>query len=268
MAASIISKNNIKIIGKQDAEHTIVFGHGFGTDQTSFAGVVPAFENDYRIVLFDNAGGGKSDIASFNPVRYSSLSGYVTDLIDICKHLELKDVYYVGHSVNGMVSLLASIKAPQFFSKLILLGASPRYLNDASQGYIGGFEQADLDGFYEAMNTNYYAWASGFSKVAMSNDDKPHLAEQFAETLSAVRPDIALGVSKAIFQSDHRADLPKSGAPTLIVQTSDDVAVPVQVGDYMHRHIPNSSLLRVNIKGHFPQISAPGEVVGAIQSFI
>ncbi len=266
--ATLINKNNIKIIGNEMSTQTIMFGHGFGTDQTSFSEVVKPFENDYRIILYDNAGGGKSDIQSFNPLRYNTLNGYVTDLINICKSLELKDVFYVGHSVNGMVSLLTSIKAPQFFSKLILFGASPRYLNDSAENYIGGFEQTDLDGLYDAMNTNYYAWVSGFSRVAMNQDDKPQLAEQFAGTLSAIRPDIALAVAKAIFQSDHRADIPKCTTPTLIVQTTEDIAVPEQVGEYIHKKIPNSSLVKVKTKGHFPQISAPAEVVSAIQSFI
>ena len=268
MAASIITKNNITVTGNTTAAQTIMFGHGFGTDQTSFANVVKPFEQQYRIVLFDNAGGGKSDIESFNPMRYNTLNGYVTDLLDICRHLELKDIVYVGHSVNGMVSLLASNKAPQFFSKLLLLGASPRYLNDPANNYTGGFNQSDLDGLYEAMNTNYYAWVSGFSKLAMSNEDQPQLAEQFAGTLAAIRPDIALAVAKAIFQTDHRADLAKSTTPTLVMQTSDDIAVPESVGIYMQANIPGSSLLKVKAKGHFPQISAPAEVVEAIQSFI
>ena len=265
---SVINKNNVKIVGNQSAPQTLMFGHGFGTDQTSFAEVIKPFEQDYRIVLYDNAGGGKSDEDSFNPIRYSSLNGYVTDLLEICKEFNLNNLIYIGHSVNGMVSLLASNKAPQFFSKLMLIGASPRYLNDSSVAYIGGFEQADLNALYEAMNSNYYAWVSGFSRMAMNNDDKPQLADQFANTLSAIRPDIALAVSRAIFQSDHRGDLSKSNIPTMIVQTSHDIAVPEQVGEYMNKHIPNSRLLKINAKGHFPQISAPDEIAQVIQSFI
>ena len=264
---NIKTKNNVHIFGNENAGQTIVFGHGFGTDQTSFAEVVKGFENDYRIVLYDNVGGGKSDINAFSAARYSTLNGYVTDLLDILQEYQLEDIIYVGHSVNGMVSLLSSIKSPKHFSKVVLLGASPRYLNDLPD-YVGGFDQPSLDALYQTMDNNYYAWVSGFSKLVMDNHDRPELAAQFAGTLSAVRPDIALSVAKAIFQTDHRVDLPKVNVPTFILQTTHDVAVPESVGDYLNKAIAGSKLAKVQAKGHFPQISSPQEVIDAVRSFV
>jgi sigma-B regulation protein RsbQ len=265
---TILERNNIHIHGNENAAQTIVFGHGFGTDQTSFYPVMKAFENDYKIVLFDNVGGGKSDIKAFSQQRYSTLQGYVADLIDIFKELNLQNVIYVGQSVNGMVGLLTSIKHPGFFSKIITLGASPRYLNDKGNNYHGGFEQDDLDQLYQTMTSNYVAWASGFSSMVMANADRPHLAQNFAKSLSAIRPDMALQVAKAIFQSDYRSELNKVTVPVLIVQTTKDVAVPENVGSFMNEQIPGSKITKVNIEGHFPHISAPQEVVDAIKSFI
>ena len=265
---SVIQKNNVHVYGKQDATQTIIFGHGFGTDQVAFAPLVKAFETDYKIVLFDNVGGGKADITAFSTLRYSTLQGYVTDLTDIIKALDLQHIIYVGHSVNGMIGLLTSIQHPGYFDKLVLLGSSPRYLNEPETGYTGGFDMAALQGLYDAMNTNYFAWASGFSALVMNNPDRPYLAESFAETLRNIRPDIALSVSKAIFEMDYRSELGKSVIPSLIIQTTDDIAVPEVVGDYMVTHIPLSHLTKVNTKGHLPHISAPDEVITAIRSFI
>jgi len=254
-------------MGNEHAGQTIVFGHGFGTDQTSFTEVVKGFTDDYRVMLYDNVGGGNADINAFSPARYSTLNGYVTDLLDILQEYQLENIIYVGHSVNGMVSLLSSIKSPKHFSKLVLLGASPRYLNDLPD-YTGGFDQQSLDALYQTMDANYYAWVSGFSKLVMDNHDRPELAAQFAETLAAVRPDIALSVAKVIFQTDHRADLPKVNIPTYILQTTHDVAVPECVGDYLNASIAGSRLTKVKAKGHFPQISSPQEVIDAVRSFI
>jgi sigma-B regulation protein RsbQ len=265
---NVIEKNNVHVCGKQDAAQTIIFGHGFGTDQIAFAPLVKAFEADYKIVLFDNVGGGKADINAFSTLRYSTLQGYVTDVTDIIKALDLQHIIYVGHSVNGMIGLLTSVQHPDYFDKLVLLGSSPRYLNEPQTGYVGGFDMAALESLYDAMSTNYYAWASGFSALAMNNPDRPHLAESFADTLKNIRPDIALSVAKAIFEMDHRNDLGKSVIPSLIIQTADDIAVPEVVGDYMAAHIPFSELTKVNTKGHLPHISAPDEVISAIRSFI
>ncbi len=260
MSSSIIERNHVNVLG--EGSQTIIFAHGFGSDQTAWRHQVAAFSPNFRIVLFDHVGAGKSDFSAYSPRRYSSIYSYAEDLLDLCNELKLTKSIVVGHSVSGMVSLLAALVEPDCFSKLIFIGASPRYLNDV--GYYGGFEQSDLDALYEAMATNYYAWASGFAPLVMGNPDKPELATEYANTLSAIRPDIAQAVSKVIFQSDHRAELPRLKVPTIILQSSDDIAVPLQVGEYMNDKIPNSQLIPIPAKGHLPHISAPDVVTNTL----
>ena len=256
MASSILQRNNVHLLG--DGSQTIIFAHGFGSDQTAWRHQVATFASNFRIVLFDHVGAGKSDLSAYSPRRYSSLYSYAEDLLDLCAELKLTKSILVGHSVSGMVSLLAALVEPDCFSQLIFIDASPRYLNDV--GYFGGFEQSDLDAFYEAMSTNYYAWASGFAPIAMATQDQPELAREFATTLAAIRPDIAQAVARMIFQSDHRAELPRLTVPTVILQASDDIAVPPEVGEYMADKIPQSKLVNIPAKGHLPHISAPGIV--------
>jgi len=258
MLSSIVNRNNVRVLGQGD--QTIIFAHGFGSDQTAWRHQVAAFESAYRIVLFDHVGAGKSDTAAYSPRRYSSLHSYTEDLLDLCAELKLHQAILVGHSVSGMVSLLAALIDPSRFSKLIFMGASPRYINDPQTSYIGGFEQSDLDALYAAMSANYYAWASGFAPLAMRNPDRPELALEFASTLAAIRPDIAQAVARVIFQSDHRADLPRLTVPTFVLQSQNDIAVPVPVGYYMAEHIPQAQLILMNAQGHFPHLSAPHEV--------
>jgi sigma-B regulation protein RsbQ len=259
-------KNNVNITGNVKAAETIIFAHGFGTDQTAWHAVADAFKHRYRIVLYDNVGAGQALPEAYSPNRYNDLNSYADDLLDICEALNIKDAIMVAHSVSGMISLLASIKAPQYFKKLIVVGASPRYRND--EGYIGGFEQSDLDGLYQAMDTNYFAWVSGFSAMAMANPERPELALSFANSLSAIRPDIAQSVARVIFQSDHRTDIEKLEKDILILQTEEDVAVPLAVAEYLNSHIKNSTMVVVSAKGHFPHISAPDEIIEAIEQFL
>jgi sigma-B regulation protein RsbQ len=258
MQSSLIKRNHVHLLGR--GRQPIIFAHGFGSNQTAWRHQVAAFEDSYRIILFDHVGAGQSDMAAYSPLRYSSLYSYAEDLLELCAELELSQAILVGHSVSGMVSLLAALIDPKRFRQLIFLGASPRYLNDAAVGYIGGFEQSDLDALYAAMSSNYYAWVSGFAPLAMGNPDRPELAIEFAKTLSAIRPDIAQAVARVIFQSDHRAELPKLTVPVVILQSSDDIAVPPYVGQYMSEHIPDSKLILINAKGHLPHLSAPHEV--------
>ncbi len=262
MVTSILQRNNVNLLG--NGTQTIIFAHGFGSDQTAWRHQVAAFASNYRIVLFDHVGAGKSDFSAYSPRRYSSLYSYAEDLLDLCAELKLSQCILVGHSVSGMVSLLAALVEPQCFSQLIFISASPRYLND--DGYIGGFEQSDLDALYAAMSANYYAWASGFAPIAMGNPEKPELATEFANTLAAIRPDIAQAVARVIFQSDHRIELPRLTLPTTILQSNNDVAVPPEVGQYMTKKIPRSKLIPIRAQGHLPHLSAPEVVTSAIAS--
>lgn len=262
MASSILERNNVKILGNGD--RTLVFAHGFGSAQSVWRHQAAAFASTFRIVLFDHVGAGESDFTAYSPRRYSSLYSYAEDLLDLCAELKLAECILVGHSVSGMVSLLAALVEPQLFSRLIFVGASPRYLND--DGYVGGFEQSDLDALYAAMSSNYYAWASGFAPLVMGNPDKPELAQEFASTLAAIRPDIAQAVAKVIFESDHRQELPRLQVPTLILQSNNDIAVPLEVGKYMADKISQSQLINIDAQGHLPHLSAPDVVTKAIAS--
>lgn len=264
MKQDLRSRNNVRVLGTGGP--TIVFAHGFGTDQTAWRHQVEAFAPTHRVVLFDHVGCGKSDLTAYSPRRYGSYHGYAEDLLELCAELDIEECTLVGHSMSCLISLLASLVEPKRFRRLVFLSASPRYLNE--EGYHGGFEQADLDALYAAMSSNYYAWASGFAPIAMGNPERPELATEFAATLSEVRPDIALAVLRMAFQSDHRDDLPRLTVPTLIIQANEDVAVPVEVGRYMASKIRSSKLAHINARGHLPHMSAPDEVTRAIQAFV
>lgn len=267
MTAAIQRKNNVNIEGNPDAQETLIFAHGFGTDQTAWDEVKKAFVQDYRLVLYDNVGAGKADPNAYSPIKYNTLESYADDLLAIIDDLKLEKVKVVAHSVSSMISTIAAVRAPHYFSKLVFIGASPRYINDETLGYVGGFTQPALDNMYDTMTTNYYAWVSGFSAAAMANPEKPALGESFARTLGAIRPDIALAVAKVIFESDLRQELKELDVPTLLIQAQEDIAVPDEVAKYLQNEIKNSKLTYVDATGHFPHMSAPQEVIAAIKAF-
>ncbi|HWW39329.1 alpha/beta hydrolase, partial [Pedobacter sp.] len=261
MNLTLLEKYNVSVEGNLNAMQTIVFANGFGTDQTAWKAVKEAFEDNYRMVLFDYAGSGKTDPAIYSPVKYNTLKSYADDMLSIFSELQLEDAILVAHSVSSMIGLLATIKSEHHLSKLVFIGASPRYLNDQVSHYSGGFTSEILNNMYETMTGNYYAWASGFSAAAMRNEDHPELGQYFANTLMEIRPDIALSVAKVIFESDVREALAKLDKPTLLLQTKEDIAVPYTVATYLKAHIKRSQLIVLDAEGHFPHISAAGQVI-------
>jgi sigma-B regulation protein RsbQ len=263
--SDIPTRNNVHVSGNPDAQ-PMLFAHGFGCDQNMWRWVVPAFENDYRIVLFDYVGSGKSDLAAYDPERYSTLDGYAQDVLDVCEALDLKDVIFVGHSVSSMVGVLAAKREPERFAKLIMVGPSPRYINDV--GYVGGFERADIEGLLDLMDRNYIGWANFLAPVIMKNDDRPELAQELQESFCSTDPKIARRFAETTFFSDNRGDLTDVPVPSLILQCAEDAIAPVEVGRYLSLTLPKSTLRMMKATGHCPQVSHPQETIEAIREYL
>lgn len=261
-----IEKLAATVSKSKDGGRTLVFVNGFGETQEVWAEVASAFSADFRIVAFDHAGTGRTPPEAFSQHRYLNLRSYARDLCDLAQALDLHDAIVVGHSVGGMVGMLAAIDRPEAFASLVLIGASPRYLDEP--GYRGGFTEADLQQVYRSVMHDYPKWAEAYAPIVMGNSDRPQLAEHFAFMLKRIEPKHALSALCAIFQSDHRGDLAKVHQPTLILQTKHDHAVPMDVARYLQAHIAGSNLVIVNAEGHFPHVSAPKEIVAAISAFV
>jgi sigma-B regulation protein RsbQ len=244
----------------------MVFAHGFGCDQNMWRFVAPAFEGEFRTVLFDHVGAGGSDLSAYDPSKYSTLSGYADDLIEIGRELQLKNAVFVGHSVSAMIGVLASIKAPGMFDRLVLVGPSPRYIND--EGYVGGFTSAQIDELLDFLSDNYMGWSNAMAPAIMGNPGRPELGEELINSFCRTDPEIAKAFAKVTFLSDNRDDLAKVSVPSLILQCRDDLIAPSEVGEYVHVHLPDSKLVMLQATGHCPNLSAPEEVISAIQEFV
>ncbi|KAK9265459.1 hypothetical protein L1049_023488 [Liquidambar formosana] len=253
--------HNIKVLGS--GEQTIVLAHGFGTDQSVWKHLVPHLVNDYRVVLFDNMGAGTTNPDYFDFERYSTLDGYAYDLLAILEELQVQSCIFVGHSLSAIVGALASVTRPDLFSKLVMIAASPRYLNDVD--YYGGFEQEDLDQLFEAIKSNYKAWCSGFAPLAVGGDMESVAVQEFSRTLFNMRPDIAYSLAQTIFQCDLRPILGLVTVPCHILQSMKDLAVPVVVAEYLHQHLGGESIVEVmSSDGHLPQLSSPDIVIPVV----
>lgn len=242
-------------------DQTLILSHGFGTDQTAWDRVRPWFEARYRVVSFDLAGSGPEGHLSYDPRRHASLFGFADDLIEIIDELDIESCIYVGHSVSGMIGAAAAAARPAAFSRLVMIGASPRYLNEP--GYVGGFEQGDLDELHDAMAANFHAWGAGFAPIVVGVPDSSAVHD-FCRTLFLMRPDVALAVSRTIFQSDMRAVAGRLDRPTHLIQTRADGAVPMAVAEWLRTHVDGATLDVVDAEGHLPHMTAPAEILRAV----
>jgi sigma-B regulation protein RsbQ len=259
-----VIRNNVHTVGAGPT--AMVFAHGFGCDQNMWRHVSPAFEDKFRVVLFDHVGAGGSDLKAYDSAKYSTLDGYADDIVEIGNELRLKNAVFVGHSVSAMIGLLASVKARGMFKSLVMIGPSPRYIDD--DGYVGGFKEQQITELLDFLSDNYMGWSTAMAPVIVGNPERPELGAELTNSFCRSDPDIAKEFARVTFKSDNRADLAKVSIPTLILQCSEDVIAPLAVGEYMHRKIANSKLMIMKATGHCPNLSAPEEVISAMRGFV
>lgn len=260
---SVHKRNNVKILGS--GERTLMFAHGYGCDQSMWRHVTPSFPDD-RIVLFDYVGSGDSDASAFDQTRYSTLKGYAADVLEIIDELKLKSVNFVGHSVSSMIGALAAIEDPARFGSLTMIGPSPCYINDGE--YVGGFERKDIEALLESLESNQMAWSASMAPVIMGKENGSELSGELEASFCRMDPFLAHHFARVTFLSDNRSDLPKVPVRTLILQCQKDVIAGLQVGEYVHRCLPNSQFVLMDATGHCPHMSAPEKVTNALTRFL
>jgi sigma-B regulation protein RsbQ len=261
---TVLRRHNVHVSGR--GKRTMMFAHGFGCDQSMWERVAANFEQDFRVVLFDYIGHGRSDFSAYSSERYSSLQGYADDVVEIGRALEVEAGVFVGHSVSAIVGALASLKAPDMFLELVMVGPSPRYIND--DGYRGGFSREQIDELLEFLADNHLGWSAAMAPAIMGNSDRPELSARMENSFCSTDPDIARDFARVTFLSDNRRDLPSVQARTLVLQCSEDIIAPVEVGEYVHAALPQSEFRMLQATGHCPNLSAPDEVTAAIREFV
>ena len=263
-AVRVIGRNDVHVHGSGD--RAMMFAHGFGCDQNMWRFVEPAFESEFKTVLFDHVGAGGSDLTAYDKTKYSTLEGYADDVIEIGREIGLKDAVFVGHSVSSMIGALAAQKAPGMFGKLVMIGPSARYVDD--HYYVGGFSEKQIDELLQFLESNHMGWSAQMAPAIMGNPDRPELGEELTNSFCRTDPEIAKAFARVTFKSDNRRDLAKIDVPTLILQCSEDIIASKAVGEFVHRNIPSSKIIFLEATGHCPNLSAPDEVIAAMRTFV
>lgn len=260
-------RNNVTITGRAEGP-VMMLAHGFGCDQDMWSRLAPWFTETHRLVLFDHVGAGKSDAAAYDQGRYSSLEGYAADLVEVCTDLGLTDVTLVAHSVASMMAVVAAAAEPRLFAQLVLIAPSPCYVDDPMTGYVGGFSQEDIDELLASLDSNYYAWAASMAPIVMGDPAQPELGTELAGRFCSTNPTIARDFARVTFLSDTRAVLPAVSTPTLVLQCTDDLLAPPEVGTYVQDSLQNATLVQLAAVGHCPHVSAPAETAAAIHAHL
>jgi sigma-B regulation protein RsbQ len=258
---NVLIRNNVTVLG--EGSITLLLANGFGCDQNMWRFLLPYIKGDYKVVLFDYVGSVKSDASQFQHHKYNTLDGYAEDILDVCNELSLNNVILIGHSVSSIIGLLAAIKKPEYFYKLIMVCPTPCFLNFPPE-YFGGFDEADLHELLSLMDKNYIGWAEYLAPLVMGVNNSETLTDELSSSFCSTDPVIAKSFAKATFFSDHRENLNQVMHPTLIFQSENDALAAKSVGEYMHNKMQNSTLEIIGAEGHCLHMTHPEKIAPLI----
>lgn len=254
----------MKVSGSGGA--TLIFLHGFGCDQSMWNYILPHFSERFRVILLDHVGAGGSDLGAYCVEKYSTLNGYAQDLNEIIDEFAIGPVILVGHSVSAMICALADGARPGRTAAHVMIGPSPCYID--SDGYAGGFNEADIHSLLDTLDSNYLGWSSTMAPVIMGAPGQPELSEELTNSFCRTDPEIAKQFARVTFLSDNRKDVAGLRTPSLILQSTEDLIAPIAVGEYLNSVLPNSELCLVPNIGHCPHMSAPHACIEAMDAFL
>jgi sigma-B regulation protein RsbQ len=102
----------------------------------------------------------------------------------------------------------------------------------------------------------------------MANPDRPALTAELETSFCSIDPLMARQFAEVTFLSDSRSDLRHVTTPSLIVQCVEDAVASPEVGAYLARELPRSTLRVIAATGHCPHVSHPDLVIDAMADYL
>ncbi len=232
----------------------VVLIHGWPLSGRSWEKQVPALvEAGHRVVTYDRRGFGKSS----QPYGGYDYNTFAADLDKLLVHLGLSNVTLVGFSMGGgEVVRYLSLYGTERVSKAVLAAAVPPYLYKSDDNPEGGFDDATIQGFQQAVRDDRIAFLEEFTTGFFAAGDRNDLVSEpfrlYNRDIAAfASPKGTLDCIGAFSYTDFRDDIAKVSVPTLVIHGDSDGIVPFEIsGRRSHEAIENSQLVVIEGAPH------------------
>lgn len=232
--------------------------HGWGLGCGVWAEVLPALESRYTVhrVSLPGYDGSAADARDF-----TTTTAALADALPVGGAL-------CGWSLGGMLALAAAALRPGRFRRLVLVAATPRFVQaDDWQAA----QTADAhDAFTRAVMDAQAAALARFVTLFNRGDVRAReISRGLAPLLAADVPAVnVLEQGLAWLRDvDMRGAVPGIGTPALVVHGTADPLMPCAVGEWLARTLPNGRLERIAGAAHAPFLSDPARFVAAVTGF-
>jgi non-heme chloroperoxidase len=215
--------------GPKDAQ-PIVFHHGWPLSADDWDAQMLFFlSHGYRVIAHDRRGHGRSTQTDTG----NDMDTYVTDVMALTDHLDLKNAVHIGHSTGGGEAARYVARAkPGRVAKAVLAGAVPPIMVQSEKNP-GGTPMSAFDGFREALTANRAQFYLDVASGPFYGFNRPD-AKIYPGTIQNWWRQGMIGGAKAHYdciavfsETDFTEDLKAIDLPTLVLHGDDDQVVPI-----------------------------------------
>lgn len=242
----IIKSNGINLhYEERGSGEPLLLIMGITADGSVWEPHVSAWEKQFRCIMPDNRGVGKSDKPSGN---YST-EDMADDCAGLLDHLELDKVRVVGCSMGSTIALQLALRYPNKVRSLVLM--CPWARCDAMAK--GIFEHmVDCKARFTPEEFSLYIQLLIFSKSTWDNEEKcAQLAEDRRQDPAFPQPLHGLtGQAAACINHNVYDQLGSIKVPTLVIGGEADIFTPPWMGKEIAEAMPNAEIHLYENLGH------------------
>ncbi|MEO0233868.1 MAG: alpha/beta hydrolase [candidate division WOR-3 bacterium] len=248
--------------------------HGFGSYSYSFEKISEYLENDFQIFAYDRPGFGFSDrpeiVKNRNPYSYEFQIELLEKLIEK-KGYKNKNIFLVGNSQGGYISLLYALKHKKDIKGVILINSSitSRDINPILRYFlkipfvksftIRKIKDTFVDQGERILEKAFYD-RSKLTKEILENYKKPTKIDGWEKSLYYMTIS-----SKNIL---NKNDMRNIDIPVLIISSTNDSIIPQKVSFELKNYIKGSTIEIIDSCGHIPQEECPEQTAKIILQFL
>jgi len=271
-------------LGPPGAPRLVVLHGGPGASHDYLLPQMAALADDYRLLFYDQRGGGRSRSDDRAPVTWRT---HVEDLAALVQELGLAPLTLVGYSWGGLLSLLYAIAAAGGFGdegfvldapapvRMVLICPAPA-TNALRQQFAAELARRQRAPWIEEARAELAA--SGLRERDLAAYSKRlfelGVAGYFADPARAreLTPFRVIGrVQQSVWESlgdyDLTPKLPLIDAPTLVLHGALD-AIPLASSQLIASALPHGELEVLDESAHVPYVEGSETFFAAVRDFL
>lgn len=268
----------VRAAGDPDAP-VLLFVHGFSLDMTIWHEQWIDLSADFRCVLMDQRGHGRSGAPAHGNLSLRALGRDIGAVLD--RVAPDRPAVVIGHSMGGMAAIALAEQRPELFGPriagLVLVGSSSTDLLRAALGSVTtllrprlGIEQTArrIDQVRKAVFAR-----PGDLRVAavrltqFGPDARPHHVDHVVMLTQHASSDVWTDGLSGLMEMDLRYALPRVGVPALVVVGQYDRITPPAAAVALAAELPDAQLVVLEGAGHIAMLERPVELDREITAF-